>query len=161
MKEVFDLNVTHLGHGPVRAAWGRNGSLLAVIGTKKQLVVLNKEGTETGGCSLTDTGLTKAKLSTNALIWSHGGSTLAILPALADHLVLWDAAAQTSLKIPVGVHVQQQELTAACWSADDAVLAIGASRGAILLLDVAVKKMQHNLQGVHEKVRSARRWMQL
>jgi hypothetical protein len=79
---------------------------------------------------------------------------MVILPAMSDTIWLWAASSKAPEKVSLGQHVHQQELTAACWSADDAQLAVGASKGAVLIFDTGLKKIKHSLQGVHERVRA-------
>jgi hypothetical protein len=81
-------------------------------------------------------------------------NAMLVLPASADFLFIWDVATKAAEKVPLGPHVHQQELTAACWSLDGCQLAIGASKGALLIFDLTTKKIKHNLQGVHERVSS-------
>ena len=66
---------------------------------------------------------------------------------------MWDAAAKTFDKVALGAHAQQQDLRVVCWSADSTKCAIGTSKGALLLFDVSIRKILHNVQGVHDKVR--------
>lgn len=85
----------------------------------------------------------------------HAGSALAVLPVASDVLFVWDAANKSAEKVSLGVHLQQQELTAACWANDNVQLAVGASKGAVVIFDTGLNRIKHNLQGVHERVRSS------
>lgn len=78
-----------------------------------------------------------------------------MLPAASDFFFVWDAAAKTFDKVALGAHAQQQDLRVVCWSADSTKCAIGASKGAMLLFDVSIRKILHNVQGVHDRVRTA------
>lgn len=77
---------------------------------------------------------------------------MVILPAQSDTAWIWSSATSAPEQVPLGQHARQQELTAACWSMDDSCIAFGASKGAVIILAIAQKKVVHNLQGVHERV---------
>lgn len=77
---------------------------------------------------------------------------LVVLPSTADFFFIWDVASRSFEKISLGGHAQQQELLVACWSSDGAKLAIGTSKGALLIFETTTKKVLHNVQGVHERV---------
>ena len=79
---------------------------------------------------------------------------MAVLPAMSDFLCIWDTSTRAAEKVALGAHVHQQELTVACWATDDVQLAIGASKGALVIFDTGLNRIKHNLQGVHERVRT-------
>lgn len=82
----------------------------------------------------------------------NADSAFFVIPANADFLYIWDLATKTPEKVKFGAHVQQQELTAGCWSSDGGTIAVGSSKGAMVIFDIATRKIKHNLQGVHERV---------
>jgi hypothetical protein len=81
------------------------------------------------------------------------GSAMAVLPTSSDTLYIWHTANKAAEKVSLGAHLHQQELTAACWAADGVQLAIGASKGTVIIFDTGLNRIKHNLQGVHERVR--------
>jgi WD40 repeat protein len=84
----------------------------------------------------------------------HADKMLVVLPATTDFFFIWDVASRSFEKISLGGHAQQQEMLVACWSSDSTKLVIGASKGALLVFDTTMKKVLHNVQGVHERVRA-------
>jgi hypothetical protein len=76
MKELFDIESSQLGSGPVKICWGCQGSVLSAAGVKRQIVLFNKEGRETHSFSvggIASTVASHAKTCANDMQWSPRG----------------------------------------------------------------------------------------
>ena len=57
MQEVFKLDKERFGGGPLTFGWGKKGSVLAVVGKKRLVVLFNRDGREINSFALEGTAI--------------------------------------------------------------------------------------------------------
>lgn len=76
---------------------------------------------------------------------------MVVLPSESDFFFIYDALTGAPERINCGAHIRQQDLTAAVWSSDDSTLAVGTSKGSLLMYSVRTRKIEINITARHEK----------
>lgn len=115
----------HGGKGKVSIAWNIQASLLATSGINGIVRVFDRHGIEVAELQL------ESKAPCIALDWDKDGEALAILQQGVERVAVWESSSSTSTVLYVDT--QLKEPTFMKWSKVGPQLAIGASKGGLVI----------------------------
>eukprot|EP00457_Paulinella_chromatophora_P000434 gb/GEZN01000434.1/.p1 GENE.gb/GEZN01000434.1/~~gb/GEZN01000434.1/.p1 ORF type:complete len:1366 (-),score=277.77 gb/GEZN01000434.1/:360-4421(-) len=127
MECLFKVPAEENGAGNVLLRWSPSGQFLAVAGANRKVRVYNRSGEAVASCTMT-----KALCS---IEWNKDSNELAIMPAASSSITLLDAKSQETKEI--ALPVDKDTVTMMAWSRSSSQLAIGTSKGNLLIYDSA------------------------
>ena len=113
----------HGGRGKVSIAWNSQASLLATSGANGMVRVFDRHGIEVADIQL------ESKAVCISLDWDKDGEALAILQQGVERVAVWESSTSSVLY----VDTQLKEPTFMKWSKNGPQLAIGASKGGLVI----------------------------
>ena len=142
MKELFKLDASINGKGPVVFAWQKDGHFLAVAGSNRHVNIVGRQGKQYHQIPL-PTGQPGACI---ALDWDSTGEVLAVLQANSSTIPLWNFnTGELDL-----LDTNMKDLTFIKWSKVGPQLAVGTAKGNLLLYNrKTMKKIE--IVGKHQK----------
>ena len=147
LRKLFTIDSGTNGRGPVLCAWQPEGTYLAIAGQNRRVSIVDRQGKTIHQIPLAGQG------APIALQWDHTGETLAILQAGSSAVVLWNV----NTKKQENVDTNMKDITFMKWSLVGPQLAMGNSKGSIMLYNSeTMKKMP--IMGVHSKRISVGAW---
>ena len=142
MKELFKLDSSYNGKGPVVFAWQKEGNFLAVAGVNRRVHIVDRQGKDYFTIPLPGGGPGPC----TQLDWDCTGEVLAILQQGASTIPLWNF----NTKKLDNVDTNMKDLTFIKWSKVGSQLAVGTAKGNLLIYDR--KKMKKvPIVGKHQK----------
>eukprot|EP00873_Tetraselmis_striata_P029142 jgi/Tetstr1/449406/TSEL_036501.t1 len=177
MKELFKVPSDHLGEGRARFAWSPRGQYMAAVGTHRKVniydrngklvneimlpaeeaveeVVEDKRRRKRGAAAAGGRG-SDPEEPCALLQWDVSGKKLAVLPARCSVCVIW--IAKTMEVVKLDTNWKNQELTWMQWSKKNDILAIGTSKGNLMLYNDNEKK-KVPITGKHTKSITCGQW---
>ncbi|XP_005092773.1 WD repeat-containing protein 19 [Aplysia californica] len=125
MKRIFSLPDRAHGLGPITYAWQRShGNYLASTGTDSTVKIFDRHGDMKGIFTLPG--------RCTGLGWDSDGDTLALICENSTGIFLWDTSTQRFTQIDSGL---KDPMTFLMWSKFGALLAVGTSKGNLLIYD--------------------------
>eukprot|EP00118_Oscarella_pearsei_P011922 m.83949 g.83949 ORF g.83949 m.83949 type:complete len:1349 (+) comp36373_c0_seq7:62-4108(+) len=124
MKRVFEVSENfHGGPGPLKISWQKNhGNYLATSGSNGKVFVFDRHGDLKGEINLPE--------SCSGMDWDSDGDTLAVVPERSGVAFVWDSNTRKTMHLDSGM---KDQLTFLAWSEVGFQLAIGTSKGNLLL----------------------------
>eukprot|EP00798_Chlamydomonas_sp_ICE-L_P012670 gene12669-15902_t len=152
-KQVFSLGTDELGDGQVLFEWSPKGNYLAVAGSKRKVIILDRNGRAADEIQLPQPELplmdSRASCCTH-IKWDPSGEQLAILPSGNTVVFLWSAFSpgkepsriDTEFKEPsrIDTEFKSQEFSVLSWSKNGAYLAVGTVKGNLLMYSSRERK---------------------
>lgn len=157
-KEVFSVNQDVLGPGRVIFQWSPKGSYIAAAGSKRKVSIFDRNGRLYDEVSLPQAevqGLDPAAPSCDSLQWDPVQDQLAILPAGNTCVLIWSPSSREVQRIDT--EFKTQEFTCLAWSKNGAFLAMGTSKGNLLMYNCRERKKTPYV-GKHTKKISFAAW---
>ncbi|KND01208.1 uncharacterized protein SPPG_04298 [Spizellomyces punctatus DAOM BR117] len=140
MKNIFTITAQQLGRGPVRFDWQKRVSTyLAVVGVNNTANIYDRHGQFVDSVPLTS--------ECTGLEWAPDGGILAIIQAKSTKVLFWDADNRRSTE---SLDTNMKNLQFLKWSPKGDLLAVGTSRGNLLIYDRKERK-EVPIMGKHSK----------
>eukprot|EP00667_Euglena_gracilis_P000484 EG_transcript_484 len=150
MKELFRLDTTANGKGPVVFAWQKDGNFLAVAGANKRVNIVDRQGKMYHQIPLPGG---PAGGTCIALDWDCTGEVLAVLQAQSTTIPLWNFNSKKLELLDTGM----KDMTFMKWSKTGPQLAIGTAKGNLLIYHrKTLKKIP--IVGKHTKAITCGAW---
>lgn len=141
MKELWGIGPEILGDGKAIFEWSPKGNWLAVAGVKRKVEILDRNGRLYDEIQLPQAevlSMEPRSASCLQLAWDPVGDLLAILPAGNSCVYLWTASTKEAQKIDS--EFKTQEFTCLAWSKNSVLLAVGTSKGSLLIYNARERK---------------------
>eukprot|EP00672_Neobodo_designis_P023740 CAMPEP_0174834780 /NCGR_PEP_ID=MMETSP1114-20130205/5042_1 /TAXON_ID=312471 /ORGANISM="Neobodo designis, Strain CCAP 1951/1" /LENGTH=1382 /DNA_ID=CAMNT_0016068709 /DNA_START=126 /DNA_END=4274 /DNA_ORIENTATION=- len=124
LRKLFTIDTKVNGAGPCMFAWNPQGVLLAVAGANKRVGIYTRQG------ELKHTVNLPEKTAVIDMHWDHEGSTLAVVQAQTQSVVLFDMATH---KVDTLNTAMKADVVLARWAHSLPILCVGNAKGGVLM----------------------------
>ena len=140
LKKLFSVSEEQNGAGPLRFSWQSEGNLLAVVGSRNKVTIVDRQGTTVKELDLPGT------TPVVALSWDMSGELLAIAQEKSATFTIYSSVTQKKEDIDSGL----KDITFISWNRQGPQLALGSGKGQLMIYNRQTHR-KTPLTGVHTK----------
>ncbi|KAL0039283.1 hypothetical protein WJX79_001413 [Trebouxia sp. C0005] len=156
-RELFVIGSDQLGFANATFSWNPRGTFLAISGDKRQVHVFDRRGKLYYHITLPTPEFPhdERMSGTRALQWDASGELLAILPRGNSFAIVWTASTRDIAQSEAGF--KAQEACAIAWATNQQILAVGTSKGNLVLYNL-VRYQKVPIMGKHTRAVACAAW---
>ena len=140
LRKLFQIDGSVNGRGPVEMAWQKEGTFLAIAGSNRRVVIVDRQGKTVHQFAL------QGNTPCIGLEWDHTGEVLAVMQDRQSTVTLYS----THTKKVDNLETQIKDLTFMKWSRIGPQLAFGSAKGQMLIYNrETMQKVP--IMGIHSK----------
>ncbi|KAL0053124.1 hypothetical protein WJX82_001225 [Trebouxia sp. C0006] len=156
-RELFVIGSDQLGFANATFSWNPRGTFLAISGDKRQVHIFDRRGKLYYHITLPTPEFPhdERMSGTRALQWDASGELLAILPRGNSFAIVWTASTRDIAQSEAGF--KAQEACAIAWATNQQILAVGTSKGNLVLYNLA-RYQKLPIMGKHTRAVACAAW---